>query len=333
MSNHPDVHNKNLTRSGHSTIQENIDPDSVHVEHQRDTALSLTSTSILEVTSDQQNYTIGNGSVPLRVSSVPSERTSIREMSLPLNERLLLSHDVDESSFDYMATNTVACLPSRDPSTSESKIEHSDGETTFQYHQNTSVLVAEFNSTNNLRYSGDSVRPPAPSSVKSYGSNLGSDDCGGSLDVETHSDGARSIDDTFSVAILDQDPETVAVASLSINPTEKIECNRFPDTGRYNNLGHLTPLTLQCFHRESASSQLDDDHEGKTVYPQESHDESVSWLVAEAIGRTHSNWNDPRVDGQSSHERRNSSRMASPCIEDQTRPRRRSRSRTPPTEH
>ena len=72
----------------------------------------------------------------------------------------------------------------------------------------------------------DDVRPQAPSSVKSFGSNVCSDDCGGSLDVETHSIGTRSNysqEDNLPVSMPDPDPATVALASLSVDQVDNGE--------------------------------------------------------------------------------------------------------------
>jgi hypothetical protein len=159
-----------------------------------------------------------------------------------------------------------------------------------------------------------------PSSVKSYGSNAGSDDCGGSLDVETHSVGARSTysqEDTMPVAMPDPDPEVVAVAALSINP---VDSNSICHDSQYMN------LTLQRFHRNQSRS----DHFNEARNEQAGNSTNSYQLAHsrdEDSHRISSDWNDPRTDDQYfatfRRERLKQSQRPSP--------RSRSRSRSPST--
>lgn len=329
-AHHPEAKCSNLTMRCHDSTQENICPDSIQIAHQREMVLSLppsTSLSALEVASDQHNCTIGSGIVPIRSSAaaagIPSTtgRTEIRSS---LNQSLIFPSDFEELSSNNKTNNMAFCHSNQDASAY--KNEATDGATALQCRQHTTVLsiapISETVSTNSLHFI-DRVKHPASSSVKSYGSNLGSDDCGGSLDVETHSDDARSIDELFPASMLDQDPEIVAVASLSINPAESNDFNRFAD--RYSNQGHFTPLSLQRFHHNSVDSHSKKDHV-----------DSAFWQISREDTADAANWYDPRIEKQSANDSRG---RRSPTVlttmEDLAKARRRSRSRsrTPPTQH
>jgi hypothetical protein len=151
------------------------------------------------------------------------------------------------------------------------------------------------------RYNSYNEKPPAPSSVKSFGSNVGSDDCGGSLDVETHSIGARSIlsqEDTLPVVLPDPEPETIAVASLSIDPVDSgsfVHRSQFSTTDQGRSARHLP---LQRFlrnrvHVDDFEEHVDDEDEQMT---HTRHD--PRFMRQDDDHRTPSNWNDPRVDDQ-----------------------------------
>ena len=206
------------------------------------------------------------------------------------------------------------------------------------------VPAARTLSSNSVQYS-DHVRPPAPSSVKSYGSNLGSEDCGGSLDVEANSDDARSIDETFPVSMPDHDLETAAVASLSITPVETGEYFKFPV--RYSNQDSLASFTMHRFRRNSFDSHVDNDPVGTGPDSQSKlpRDDTPSGDIVRNIdsadadgtrGRIHADWNDPRIDEPSSREMKRSSRALlenrKGPAESTSRSRSRSRSRSPPRE-
>ena len=148
-------------------------------------------------------------------------------------------------------------------------------------------------------YSGH--KPPAPSSVKSYGSNVGSDDCGNSLDVETHSVGTRSI---HSQDGLEPAAETeAAVASLTIDPEPG---RRSPGGTLYKGRGirryqgRYMHLPLQRFHHQNREDRLA--------------------AAEEEMGGVVEGWNDPRRRDEDDR----AHRPAPP------RPRSRSRSRSPP---
>lgn len=160
-------------------------------------------------------------------------------------------------------------------------------------------------------------KPPAPSSVKSFGSNVGSDDCGGSLDVETHSVGTRSIHSQDGLDALANEPaaETeAAVASLTIDPNDA-GGRRSPGGTVYKGRGirryqgRYMHLTLQRFHHQNrdqhmnAADQDDEEEEGE-------------------YGGLADGWNDPRrPDGDRPHSR---------PLRSEPRSRSRSRSRSPP---
>jgi hypothetical protein len=167
-------------------------------------------------------------------------------------------------------------------------------------------------------------------SVKSYGSNAGSAvhsdtdcDCGGSLDVETHSVGTRSIhsqDEAPPVAATEE-PEA-AHALLSTAPVEN--GRRSPGgtiykgrgTRRYQ--GRYMHLPLKRFHQNGV--HLDED---------EHQPPSTSNIPTHEHDGIHPDWNDPRRKDRMSRPRRNGHRLTSS-------PGRRSRSRSrdrSPTSH
>lgn len=182
----------------------------------------------------------------------------------------------------------------------------------------------------------DDAKPQAPSSVKSFGSNVGSDDCGGSLDVETHSIGARSVhsqEDILPVVMPDPDPETVAVASLSIDPVENGELRSFVGS-MYKNFSprqqhsRYMHLPLQRFHNNPVQlGNLEDRGVEDNVETTAVGNDSHSFSSRHDDHRTPLNWNDPRIDNDKAT--MDSSRRQ---IIDSTRntPRSRSRSRSPP---
>ena len=333
-SNHPDSKSNNLTIRCLASTQENISLDTVLLANQQEMYSSLIPLPALEVASDQHHDTIGSCTVAVRASSTSAAGIPSREMMSSLKQSLSLPQDFEQFPSDSKAVKMTICHSNQETSTFIPKGKATGGDTALRCHQNTTVSsifpLADAISTNSLR-SSDSVKHLASSSVKSYESNLGSDDCGGSLDVETHSDDARSIDGIFPVSMLDQDPETVAVAALSINPAESNDCNRFAD--RYNGQGRFMPLTLQRFHRSSADSRLHDEQVGMEVHSQKDCDDSASWRITREDTAVATNWNDPRIDSQSSHDDRRRSRTVLDINEDLANSRRRSRSRTPPTQH
>ncbi len=156
------------------------------------------------------------------------------------------------------------------------------------------------------RYMED-VNPHAPSSVKSFGSNVGSDDCGGSLDVETHSIGARSNhsqEDILPVAMPDPDPETVAVALLSIDPVDHGE-HRTSFGSLYKSMYARQPhdrymhLPLQRFH----NSHVQFDHavdNGGGDFEQSVGNDPHSFSPRPNHRTPLHHWNDPRIDDSSS---------------------------------
>jgi hypothetical protein len=155
-------------------------------------------------------------------------------------------------------------------------------------------------------------KPPAPSSVKSFGSNVGSDDCGGSLDVETHSVGTRSIhsQDGLDVGNEPAAETEAAVASLTIDPYDA-GGRRSPGGTLYKGRGirryqgRYMHLTMQRFHHQNRDQHL-------TV--EESEEEGEYGRVAEG-------WNDPR---------RSDDRPSFRPLRSEPRSRSRSRSRSPP---
>jgi hypothetical protein len=158
-------------------------------------------------------------------------------------------------------------------------------------------------------------KPPAPSSVKSYGSNIGSDDCGGSLDVETHSVGTRSIHSQDGLDALANEPaaETeAAVASLTIDPHDA-GGRRSPGGTLYKGRGirryqgRYMHLTLQRFHHQNRDQHMNAAEEA---------DEGVDY------GGVVEGWNDPR--------RQDDDRPPSRPLRSERRSRSRSRSRSPP---
>ena len=184
----------------------------------------------------------------------------------------------------------------------------------------------------------DDVKPNAPSSVKSFGSNVGSDDCGGSLDVETHSIGARSNhsqEDILPVAMPDPDPETVAVASLSLNSVDNGEIRNFVGN-MYKNLSarqqhsRYTHLPLQRFHNNQVQfgNTTDDGAVENEDFENSVGNDSHSFSPQHYDHRTPLNWNDPRIDNDESTS--DSIRRDVQNSAWHTTPRSRSRSRSPP---
>ena len=317
------------------TLQETTVAENSPLAQQTET--SLPSSSTLEVASDEQNYTIATNSASVRLSSAAVDRIPSRQMSSALNQRLVFHSEFQSPSSDSIFTSTATLPPQRGAETFQKESEGTYGNNASQKQQvntiSSQVPPAHALSSKRLQYC-DSVKPPAPSSVKSYGSNLGSDDCGGSLDVETHSDDARSIDDAFPVSMPEQDPETAAVASLSIDPIERSNSgNRFPV--RYNSDSQFIPLTLQRFHQNYVDQVV------REANSQQNHDDPESCQLAQSIYHTDDaistntclNWDDPRMDKHSSNETRRKIDASLKNIEDQSKTRSRSRSRTPPTEH
>jgi hypothetical protein len=172
----------------------------------------------------------------------------------------------------------------------------------------------------------DDVRPQAPSSVKSFGSNVGSDDCGGSLDVETHSVGARSIhsqEDNLPVTMPDPDPATVAVASLSIDQVDNGELRSsvgsiYRSVNSRQHHGRYMHLPLQRFHNNQV--QFENFVDG--VEEDLGHAAANDAHSSRRDYRTPANWNDPRID--------ESSKPLRKANANRPRPRSRSRSRSPP---
>lgn len=158
-----------------------------------------------------------------------------------------------------------------------------------------------------------SGRVPRADSVKSYGSNSASvadtDDCGGSLDVETHSVGARSIhsqdDAPTSAGLPEQDSET-ALSQLS---SASIENGRRSPGGtiykgrgirRYQ--GRYMHLPLKRFHQNGVHLD-DDDHDYEhqvSVTNSEAHRRIAEKVLQglagnDSNGGIHPDWNDPRA--------------------------------------
>ncbi len=254
------------------------------------------------------------------------------------------SKNADVHTIDVATHYSVALRQDSDTERFPSHRSTSTSEVATGSTSSLNVPAARTLSSNSLQNS-DNVKPPAPSSVKSYGSNMGSDDCGGSLDVEANSDDARSIDEIFPVAMPDQDLETAAVASLSITPAESGECLKFPV--RYNSEDTSSSFTLQRFHRNTFGSHGDEYPvvTGTEAHLQLSHDDIQSREVVRNIdaaddygtrGRIRPGWNDPRIDEPSSHETQRSSRILLATRKDPakstSRNRSRSRSRSPLTE-
>jgi hypothetical protein len=273
----------------------------------------------LDVASDQQN-TVGSGMV--RGGQVLS--TDDPMPSRPINSLL--------NGAAFQSSGSKLLHPSLQGTSASSTDYHN----TLQTNQNSNVTSlapsSETLSSPKFLYS-DNTKPPAPSSVKSYGSNLGSEDCGGSLDVEAqHSDDARSIDEVFPVSLPDHDdPENVAVALLSIDPAENSSgCNQF-DIRYKDSHGHITPLTLHHFHQTSVH-KVD-----WATNSQLTHDNVESCQVAAnniyhtdtaANSKVYAHWNDPRIDNSSSHRPRRTADFTLSSMKEQGKSSRRSRSRS-----
>lgn len=188
------------------------------------------------------------------------------------------------------------------------------------------AAIRQYNDANKF------LKPAAPSSVKSFGSNIGSDDCGGSLDVETHSVDARSIhsqEDNLPIVMPEHDPETVAVASLSINPSVETDI-QFDSLYKNRNMMFYKD---QGSHLHQNITKINtDDHE-----PMEAVDGSLSLKEYQQIlqlpdndddYRTNINWNDPRKDNREQDSRQQ--KINSQAVRDAKQNRRtRSRSRSP----
>jgi hypothetical protein len=300
------------------THQEGNEADKVRFDTPMETTFPPQSLSS-EVMSDEQNYTIGSEIAAVRRSLAPIELVSSRPTNSLLNQHLSL-----DSVYSQVQSSDTNFVRPFQQGTTANKSEASDDDVT---------PIAETFSTKHLHHCYN-VKSPAPSSVKSYGSNLGSEDCGGSLDVEeAHSDDARSLDEAFPVSMPDHDPATAAVASLSIDHTESSNSfNQFP--ARYNDShGHIMPLTLQRFHQNSvnqvdrkANSQLTLIDPGSRQLA--AH--SIYHTDTAADDKIYSHWNDPRMDkpSSSSHEARSTADMSLSSIKDQANARRRSRSRS-----
>lgn len=295
-----------------------------------DTKRSIAPTALaLAALSSQENETENNiGQHPDRSSS----SKAAGDMFPPLNRAYMLHRDFLRTS-DVNANHIDGADVSPSAFASDGVHFSDDAYHKSQNPGNLSTYTFPVDSATSslsaaIRRYIDDGKPYATSSVKSFGSNVGSDDCGGSLDVETHSIGARSVhsqEDILPVAMPDPDPETVAVASLSINPVDNGDLRSFVGN-MYNNVSarqqhsRYMHLPLQRFHNNQVQfgNAVDDggvEEDFETSIGSDSH-------------RTPLNWNDPRIDhDESSDPTRRSQGM------NLTRPtpsRSRSRSRSPP---
>lgn len=311
------------------TVDDDDDARSVHLSQEdmkrrtAPTALSLAALSSQELEQVRTFQGPNTDPSPGRFS----EPHAGGDMFPPLNRAYMLHRDFLKSS--TASDNTIdgvdvaAGLQGGDDEQQKSLTPMHLSSATFPIDSTTGSFSAAIR-----RYMED-VNPHAPSSVKSFGSNVGSDDCGGSLDVETHSIGARSNhsqEDILPVAMPDPDPETVAVASLSIDPVDHGE-HRTSFGSVYKSIyarqqhDRFMHLPLQRFHNNHV--QFDHaDYGGGDFEQSVGHDHHS--FSSQPNHRTPINWNDPRIDDSSSEPSQRETIHSTRSIQ-----RSRSRSRSP----
>lgn len=324
MSYNTDAPSNDTETIRSTSLQEGIDAESVQsLEDDKTRRIAPTSFSLAVLASEEVEH-IDRGLSTGQHSDRSSASNARGDMVPPLNRAYMLHRDFLRSSSANNSLDDVDIAPS---AFVYDGIQYTDdtkykGQIPVPLHSDTSS--SSMNAA--IRRYIDDVKPHAPSSVKSFGSNVGSDDCGGSLDVETHSIGARSIhsqEDNLPVAMPDPDPATIAVASLSIDQVDNGELHSsvgsiYRSVTSRQNHGRYMHLPLQRFHNNQVQFESFVDGVEEDV----GHSAENCARSPRRDYRTPLNWNDPRIHDESSE----------PFRRDKTnsRPRSRSRSRSPP---
>jgi hypothetical protein len=250
-------------------------------------------------------------------------------MGPPLNRTLLLlqeyaglsSHATTHSLKSYGSGSDTGGTRNNTLYSDDCESNHSqDDETSILFRDDMTAPTSE---ALKLKDQGEAVQTPERrtssrvDSVKSYGSNCGSaadtDDCGGSLDVETHSVGTRSIhsqDEAMppTMPLAETESDSV-VPTLSSAPVEN--GRRSPGGTIYKGRGirryqgRYMHLPLKRFHQNGVHLDEHDDHVYERLPVKSSLPKHVGQddMAPDAgllhgrdsdAGEIHPDWNDPR---------------------------------------